>query len=289
MLNHILRVNLLRLNVTRSSFVKNRILIILTMFITVSCAQIQKNTHDASTKIDVLPDYVFSPSANLSQDVAQTLATAKEQNKKALLVLGAQWCHDSKALAKHFSTPKMQKILTDNYQVLFIDVGYLERGFEVVKQFNLPVYYGTPTVMVIDPISENILNRNSMKKWLNAYNLPLTEYIKYFSDFASATNDQIENSLAMQTYLQQITAFEQEQGARLKEAYGIIGPLLKQSVKSNNKSSPKGFSTKWKKVHDFRYLIQDDIQALIAQAKINVDAGSSTPLDFPSYPAFTWE
>ena len=289
MLNHFIRPNVITPN-----SIRNKLLIIFTMLITFSCAQTKENDHKTSAEIDVLPEYVFSPVINHSEQVEQTLTIAKIQNKKALLVLGAQWCHDSKGLAKNFSTPEMQQILIDNYQVLFIDVGYLEKGFDVVKKFNLPVYYGTPTVMVVDPNSAKVLNRSSMQKWLNADKVPLTEYVEYFNAFSSNnsalnSNELVETNQAMQTYLSQINKFEQQQAVRLKEAYGVIGPLLQQYMESDDKKASDEFSNTWEQVHDLRYRIQDDIQALMAQAKTNVDTGSSAPLDLPTYPAFRWE
>ena len=284
-----MRINLIPLNL----ILKN-LLIMFAMLFTFSCAQIKESEHSASAETTVLPEYVFSAATNLSQQVDQTITSAKAKNKKALLVLGAQWCHDSKGLAKNFSTPEMQKILTDNYQVLFIDVGYLEKGFDVVNQFNLPVYYGTPTVMVIDPNSAKVLNRSSMQKWLNADKVPLTDYVEYFGAFssnnsASNNNDLVETNQAMLAYLNQINKFEQQQAVRLKTAYAIIGPLLQQYMESDKKKASNEFSTKWQQVHDLRYGIQDDIQALMAQAKSNVVAGSSAPVTLPIYPAFTWE
>jgi len=289
-----MRNNVIRSNFIAASSIRSKLLIIITMFITISCTQTQENSHNASAKIDVLPEYIFSPVTDLSQQVNQTLTAAKTQNKKALLVLGAQWCHDSKGLAKNFSTPQMQKILTENYQVLFVDVGYLEKGFDLVKQFNIPIYYGTPTVMVVEPNSAKVLNRSSMKKWLSADKVPLTEYIEYFDSFAS--NNSASNNIdldktkpAMQSYMDEINKFEQQQALRLKKAYGIIGLLLQQYMESDNKKSSDEFSNKWEQVSDFRSRIQDDIQALMAQAKTNVDTESSAPLNLPTYPPFTWE
>ncbi|MCW8831820.1 MAG: thioredoxin family protein [Colwellia sp.] len=236
-----------------------------------------------------LPDYIFTPTDELSAQVAQTLAAAKNEQKLALFVLGAQWCHDSKGLAKNFSTAQMQQVLTTHYQVLFVDVGYLEKGFELVKQFNQPIYYGTPTVMVIDPTDNKLLNKHSMKKWLNAFKVPLNEYVDYFTDIAEKGSVKTAQSQAMLAYLTQIDKFEQQQALRLKEAYGIVGPLLKAYMESDAKKASDDFVDKWQPVQDFRYNIQGDIKALVSQAKNNVKTGSKQALDFPSYPAFAWE
>ena len=264
----------------------NKFIIILFTLLTVACAD---SKHGSVEESAVLTEYIFTSTTNLNDQITDTLAAAKSQNKQALFVLGAQWCHDSKGLAQQFSTPQMQKILTDHYQVLFVDVGYLEKGFDVANQFGLPVYYGTPTVMVVDPNSAKILNRASIKKWLNAYKVPLNEYVEYFTRFATNNEKPVEVSSAMQTYLTAINDFETQQAIRLKAAYGVVGPLLKQVVESDNKEAPAEFKDKWQQVSGFRSRIPDDIQVLITQAKTNVEAGSSTPLALPTYPEFTWE
>lgn len=276
-------------NSYRTYSIKNKLLLIIAVLFITSCTQTPKNNHQTSTEIKVLPEYVFSPTDNLSLQVEQTIVSAKNQNKKALLVLGAQWCHDSKGLAENFSTPEMQKILIAGYQVLFIDIGYLEKGFDVVQQFNLPIYYGTPTVMVVDPNSLNIVNRASMQKWLSADKVPLTEFVEYFDSFLSTNNALIETNQDMRTYLSQINEFEQQQAVKLKAAYAVIGPLLKKDINDKNKKGSAEFYAMWQQVRDFRYRIQDDIQALIAQAKGNVETGSSAPLILPTYPEFTWQ
>ena len=127
-------------------------------------------------------------------------------------------------------------MLSANYQVLFVDVGYLENGFELVKQFNQPIYYGTPTVMVVNPNTKQLLNKLSMKKWLNAYKVPLEEYVNHFADLAENRELPAIKSETMQTYLQDINHFEQQQAIRLKKAYQVVGPLLKAYMKSDAKN-----------------------------------------------------
>lgn len=284
------------LNFVQKQLKKSRssLLAMVFMFITVSCAQTHQ--HQVSTNVNVLPNYVFSPSTDVSVQVEQTLITAKQNNQKALLVLGAQWCHDSKSLAKNFSTSQMQAILTENYEVLFIDVGYLEKGFDVVTKFDLPIYYGTPTVMVIDPNTNKILNRASMQKWLHANNVALDEYMQYFTSFAAhdqtlneSKSSNISSSNEMKNYLTIIHDFENEQAIRLKAAYHIISPLFKKYMENDKKEGSAEFNDKWQQVYSLRSRVQNDIQTLIAEAENNVNTGSSAALNLPVYPSFTWE
>lgn len=43
--------------------------------------------------------------------VEAAMAEARSQNKRLLLVLGANWCHDSRALAHHFEDPELAATL----------------------------------------------------------------------------------------------------------------------------------------------------------------------------------
>lgn len=264
----------------------NKFIFILFTLLTVACAD---SKHHAGEEASVLTEYVFTPTTHLNAQITDTLSTAKAQNKSALFVLGAQWCHDSKSLAQQFSTPDMQKILTEHYQVLFVDAGFFDKGFELVQQFSLPVYYGTPTVMVVDANENKILNKSSMKKWVNANKVPLSEYIEYFTHFATNNKQPMKVSSAMQTYLTEINHFEQQQAIRLKKAYGVVGPLLKQYMQSDDKQASAKFTDKWEQVSSFRSRIPNDIELLITQAKDHVANGSTAPLVLPTYPAFTWE
>ncbi len=272
-------------NLMQNFSIRYKFFFAITLVFISACAHLPHDKHDAP----VLPEFVFKPTTQLASQVAQTLLAAKTENKKALFVLGAQWCHDSKGLAKNFSTPQMQTILQENYHVLFVDAGYLENGFDLVKQFNLPIYYGTPTVMIVEPSSKEIINRASMRKWLSADKVPLNEYETYFSDYAANTDKTEKVSATMQHYLDTINQFEQQQADRLKAAYKVIGPLLAAYMQSENKKASDEFSHKWGQVADIRFRLQDDIQTLIAQAKNNVNNGVTTPLDMPKYEVFDWE
>lgn len=239
--------------------------------------------------IEVMPEYIFTPTNKLSNQVKQALLSAKKDQKLALFVLGAQWCHDSKGLAKNFSTPEMQKILSKNYHVLFVDVGYLETGFELVQQFDLPIYYGTPTVMVVNPETNELLNKSTMRKWLNAYKVPLNEYQEYFSDLSENRNIIKSSNSTMLEYMSQIDTFEKQQAQRLKSAYLVVGPMLKAYVESDDKKTSSSFTDVWKPVQEYRYRVQNDLKALINQAKQNIEQGNTAELTLPSYPAFAWE
>ena len=55
----------------------------------------------------VLEQFTFNPVANPMADVDEAIKGAIKRDKLLLLVLGAQWCHDSRGLASRFSDEKL--------------------------------------------------------------------------------------------------------------------------------------------------------------------------------------
>jgi len=234
--------------------------------------------------------YKFIPSKDVMADVDKTLTLAINNNKNLLIVVGAQWCHDSRSLAKQFSTQPLDSILMSKYEILFVDAGYLSKGFDVVKHFGLPTYYGTPTVMIIDPISEKVLNKNTITTWLSADSKNTDDYTHYFQqkEFTSRSTE-VNLSKTMQAYMAKIEQFEQQQAIKLKKGYEVAGPLLEAYKQQGDGKASEEFKKKWGEVRKFRMQVPKDIIQLIEQAKILSESKTSTPLIFPEYDKFSWE
>jgi len=240
----------------------------------------------------VAQDFLFLPSSTVMQDIDAKLLQAKSDNKKLLLVLGAQWCHDSKGLAEKFSDNAMQQVLAEHYQTLFIDVGYYENGFDVVSRFGMPIYYGTPTVMIIDANSSQLLNTDSMQQWLSADSIESNHYLDYFQSEAiksiALDSEAKQQSELLSSYAQQIAEFSLHQAKRLKDAYNILGPALKQNVMHKMKFTEEN-NKLWAQTRKLRYNIQSDIITLEKQARDAAKQNKTITLNFPSYEKFSWE
>jgi len=77
----------------------------------------------------------------------------------------------------------MQTVLSRRYVTQFIDVGYLEDRRDITNLVGYPNYFATPTVLIVDPISNTLVNMNSLKKWQSADSVELPIYIEQFSRF----------------------------------------------------------------------------------------------------------
>ena len=125
----------------------------------------------------------FFAADDAKSDLQATLDKAALSGKKPLIVMGANWCHDSRALAAHFETSKFTALLRDHYEPIYIDVGQKNRNVDIAQRYGYAPIVGTPTVIILSPEGEQ-LNRISAPTWRNAASRSGREVYDYFHGFA---------------------------------------------------------------------------------------------------------
>jgi len=236
----------------------------------------------ASDDKKVLPDNVFTPAENPLMQAKTALRNAEAENKYALIVLGAQWCHDSVGLAERFSGEQMQSVLDGRFVTQFIDVGYLQDRRDITTLVGYPHYFATPTVLIVDPISNAIVNIDSLKVWQSADSVELQEYVERFASF---NKEETDIKLAQSNDSPALASFETKQSERLQQGYEVLGPLLALSD-SEMSSSMSGdererFLKLWREVKQFRMKIQATVHELrsanLAEAELQIKLAEATP------------
>ncbi|MGI5308926.1 thioredoxin family protein [Rheinheimera sp. WS51] len=243
----------------------------------VGCQTVVSPSADA---VAVLPEYTFVPDDNYLLSVEQAQARAIENNKLLLVVLGAQWCHDSTGLAKNFSHPAMQEILKQRFETVFVDVGYFEDKHDVAQRYGYPAYFATPTVLVVEPNSSTLLNRASIPKWQAADNVPFNEFITYFQTIGqtpplTSANWQLHPKLAK---------FSQQQVQRLKSAFDHLRPIWRD-VRTGVTEDSAELEAVALEVWQFRLQLQQDLEQLYQ----SLESTNGQSLVFPSYDKFSWQ
>ncbi len=227
----------------------------------------------------------FQPSADAMRDIDVLLSRARDNDTLALIVMGANWCHDSQAFVRHLADPAVQNLTQQKYEILLVDVGYLERGRTIINRFGMPVIYGTPTVLIIDPVTEKQLNHKDMQQWRDADKFSSSDAFAYLSSYANAEPSETEkfNSPELEALLKEIDAFEIEQSERIYKAFAVIGPML-ALPKSER---PENFMALWKELSEMRYAITVDLARLRNEVQAKTFAGEADiKLVYPDYPLF---
>ncbi|WP_417608475.1 thioredoxin family protein [Parasphingorhabdus sp.] len=125
----------------------------------------------------------YDESADATAAVDAALARAGIADKRVLLVMGANWCHDSRALAGWLAEPRFAAMLDAKYELVYVDVGYKDRNIDIAQRFGLDAIKGTPTVLVLSS-GGALLNRRSAPKWRNAASREEDDIFAYFDEFS---------------------------------------------------------------------------------------------------------
>lgn len=230
-----------------------------------------------------LEPFYYRPDVQMREAVQQTLERARNEEKLAIIALGAEWCHDSRALGSRFSEPSMQQILGDHYATLFVDVGYLADRRDITEPLGYPINFGTPTVLIIDPETGGLVNFAEVSMWQSADTVSLEEYEAYFSGLAMNWKTG-EVSPLTEPASEALQAFTDRNVERLMAAYTLLGPLL-ADYDEDRLESAEAFETLWVEVREFRSQLQQDLTTLRLAEAGSVDSG----LEWPEYGPFSWE
>lgn len=118
------------------------------------------------------PDYpAFDASMDATAAVDAALARSAQRGTLVMIVLGANWCHDSRSFARRIQSKRFAQMMSDWYEVVFVNVGKPQTGdghnLHIAERFGVRSIEGTPTVLIVDRDSE-LLNAGSAKSWRNA-------------------------------------------------------------------------------------------------------------------------
>jgi len=126
----------------------------------------------------------FETDRDAQADVDAALERATERGTKALIVMGANWCHDSRGLATVFERPETAQLIADNYELVWVDVGFKVLNQDVAKRFGLEGTSGTPTVIVARA-DGTIMNLEDAPTWRNAFSRKPEDIHQYFVEMAA--------------------------------------------------------------------------------------------------------
>ena len=128
-------------------------------------------TASAGTALDHPEARSFAIAKDPSAQVDAALSSAAAKNTHVLLVMGANWCHDSRALAGWLETPRFQDLIAKEYELVFVNVGMPQTGdghnLDIAQRFGLDELPGTPNVLVIEG-SGSLINADTATTWRNA-------------------------------------------------------------------------------------------------------------------------
>ena len=130
---------------------------------------------------------VYSADQDANAQVDDALLRAKVSGKTVLVIMGANWCHDSRALAGWLASRRFAQMLEQQYHVVYIDVGTPQTGkgrnLDIAKRFGIRKVKGTPLVMVVSPDGTLLNSKKDAASWRNAASRSEHDIFRYFAEF----------------------------------------------------------------------------------------------------------
>ena len=135
------------------------------------CAATGASHADAPDDISHPEGAIFDPTIDATAAVDAALAKATEENKLVLLVMGANWCHDSRALTSYLMEPELAAQLDRNYHTVYVNVGLPQTGdgynLDIAERFGV-TSEGTPNVLVLNGDGELMNTPADAVSWRNS-------------------------------------------------------------------------------------------------------------------------
>ena len=93
----------------------------------------------------------YDATADARADIRHALADAKRTHRNVLLVFGANWCEDCRALDAALRRPANASLMAREFEVVKIDVGHFDRNLDIATDYGDAVAKGIPSAVVVSP------------------------------------------------------------------------------------------------------------------------------------------
>jgi thioredoxin 1 len=93
----------------------------------------------------------YDEKADSHQQIATAIAEASKGHKNLILVFGANWCGDCRALDAQMHKGELAALIATNYEVVKIDVGRFDKNQDIAEKYQVPLKHGIPALAVLDP------------------------------------------------------------------------------------------------------------------------------------------
>jgi len=93
----------------------------------------------------------YDPAADARSQVTSALAAGKQAHKPTLLIFGANWCGDCRALDTSLHSEKNAALIAQHFEVVKVDVGNWDHNLEIAKAYGNPIEKGIPAAVVVSP------------------------------------------------------------------------------------------------------------------------------------------
>lgn len=91
----------------------------------------------------------YDEAADAKADIRHAIAEAGKAHVPVLVVFGANWCPDCRALDIAMKSARCAALIARDFRVVKVDVGRFDRNLDVAGRYDVPIRKGIPAVAVV--------------------------------------------------------------------------------------------------------------------------------------------
>ena len=127
----------------------------------------------------------YNEAANAKADIAQALTEAGVSQRSVLVIFGANWCEDCRALDASLKNTRNAELVAKEFVVVKVDVGHFDRNLTVAAQYGNPIKRGIPAAVVLSP-GNQVLYATRAGELSNARRMSETGVYDFFRGMVSS-------------------------------------------------------------------------------------------------------
>ena len=126
----------------------------------------------------------YDESADAKADVQRAFDTAAKTQRPVLVIFGANWCKDCRALDAALKASANAELIGKEFVVVKVDVGNFDRHLDIAERYGNPIKKGIPAASVVSPRQE-LLYATRGGELANAREMSETGVYDFFHNVAA--------------------------------------------------------------------------------------------------------
>jgi len=127
----------------------------------------------------------YDEAADAKAELKQALSAAKSSEMPVLVIFGANWCKDCRALDQALSTGRNAELVKREFRVVKVDVGNFDKNLDVAEAYGNPIKKGIPAAVVLSP-DNKVLYATRLGELADARNMSETGIYDFFKGVTQA-------------------------------------------------------------------------------------------------------
>jgi thioredoxin 1 len=96
----------------------------------------------------------YNETTDAKLDIKQALTQAATTKTPVIVVFGANWCGDCRALDVAMKTGASAPLLAHDFKIVKVDVGQIDKNVDIAQSYGVPLKKGIPAVVILSSNNE---------------------------------------------------------------------------------------------------------------------------------------